>query len=142
MLRPIHRKMERFEFADPNQDQPWVLYLRQPDHLELGYANDVMEELTARYITGGWLDNNRSFKEKPDLLSDDSGNPIIVSRDQLFYVTRLQVMQDAPTEDEEFSAEKMLGFIRFYPIAWEAIKAKMFELLQLPKGPTSDTKES
>ena len=134
MLKPIQRKPERLEFVDPNQEQPWVLFLRQPDDLELGYANDVLEELASQYITGGWFDANKSYKEKPDLLSDDSGNPVIVSRDQLFYVTRLQVMQDAPTDDDEFTAQELLCLIPFYPVAWQAIKAKMLELLQLPKG--------
>ena len=142
MLRPVVRPAERFEFTDPSQSEPWVLWLRQPDDLELGYASDMAEELTSRYINGGWVDEKGSFQPKPDVLTGSDGNPMIVSRDILTYVTRLEVMQDAPSEDEEYSAVQMMELIPFFPLAWQKIKQTFFGLVQLPKEPTSDTKDS
>ncbi len=143
LLKTVCRKAARYEFEDPNQSQPWVMWLKPPDDLELGYGSDIMADMEARYINGGWVDSRGIFQEKPDTLYDPKGNPIVVSKEVLQYASRLEVMQDAPSDEPiEYSAGQIMGLIPFYPVAWQQVKRTFWELLKVPKEATSDTPTS
>lgn len=143
LLKAVTRKAVRYEFEDPNQSQPWVMWLKPPDDLELGYGADIQTEMEARYMTGGWVDSRGIYQEKPEAMYDAKGNPIVVSKEVLQYASRLEAMQDAPpSENFEYTAAQIMGLIPFYPVAWQQIKRTFWELLKVPKEPTSDTPAS
>jgi len=142
LLKRIERTASRYEFADPNQKQSWVMWLRQPDDLELDFAADIEANLVAQFVTGGWHDAKGKYHEKPDLYHTSTGEVLIVSKSALRVASRLEVMQDAPEGEAEYTTLQILELIPFFPVAWGEIQKVFVDLITLPKGEMSDTKAS
>lgn len=142
ILEEVERLPETFEFKDPGQKQPWILCLRPPDDLELGYADDLQSKMEAKYIHGNWLDDRGKPQVEPEQFFDVKGKPSLLSREVLFFVCKLYVMQDVEKLEDAYTVEQIAGMIPYYPVAWQRIKTKFYELIKLPKDETDDTTTS
>lgn len=138
-LKRIERKSERFEFHDPNQEQPWVLHLRRPNDLELALSADLADKLIQQYVEGGWIDDAGKYHAKPEPYYSN-GEPLIVSATSIRIACRLAVMQDpeAPENESYEDPMEILELVPYYPVAWKDIMAKQMQLFQgtepAPKG--------
>lgn len=144
-LRRIEYKAERFEFPDPNQDQPWVLWLRNCSEIEWAYAEDLADELIAKHVTGGFRGADGSWEKNPLPVLDDTGDILPVSASSIRMACRLVVMQDGPNEEDEINDPiEILKTVPYYPVAWIEIQGKSLELrypeTAKPKG-NSDSGE-
>jgi hypothetical protein len=128
-LRRIEYQAERCEFADPNQDQPWVLWLRNCSEIEWAYAEDLAEELIAKHVTGGFRLSDGSWAKDPLPVLDDANEMLPVSASSIRMACRLVVMQDAPVETEEINDPiEILKTVPYYPVAWRELQGKCLEL--------------
>lgn len=128
-LKKVSYTAAVYEFEDPNQDEPWIMWLKTPDDLLKGLAEDLRSKLNAQYVTGGWFDESGKLQKEPELLRDHEDNPIIVSNAVLKIVTLLDVMQDPPENVHSYDAIEILRLIPYYPVAWNQIQEVYYDLL-------------
>ncbi|MBI1332699.1 MAG: hypothetical protein GC165_07445 [Armatimonadetes bacterium] len=142
LLSPIEYKSERYEFIDPKQSQPWVMFLRSPDDLELGAASDIEQEMTARFVTGGWTDDRGRLWKDRDVFKDVCGVERTLSKEVIWFSCRLYVMQDVDNPSDAYTPEQIAGMIPYYPTAMTEIRNVFVDLLNSPKDGTPSTAPS
>lgn len=142
-LRRIEYKAERIEFSDPNQEQPWVLWLRNCSEIEWAYAEDLADELIAKHVTGGFRAANGAWEKHPLPVLDDTGEILPVSESSIRMACRLVVMQDGPNEEDEINDPiEILKTVPYYPMAWIEIQGKSLELRYPEMAKQSENSDS
>lgn len=113
--------------------------LRRPDDAELGVACDLEVEYTKKYIEGGWINGKGKFEEEPAEFLDILGEPSPLSKDNLFYATKLYVAQDVDDPNDALTLDQILGMIPYYQTGWQKAKLVVLDFLSLPKAKKGDT---
>lgn len=85
-------------------------------------AMGLAEELTQRYVTGGWIDGDGKPVSEPIPLPAYGGAALEVSARFVRTAAWVLTAQKAP-DGEEYSFEEIAAIANTFPIAWEEIIA-------------------
>jgi hypothetical protein len=76
-----------------SNEQTLELTLRKPNDTDMDYTSTKADDLSARYITGGWRRLDGVWSEVPDILPQQNGVVITPSRLLFFKCVLLELIQ-------------------------------------------------
>jgi len=112
----------RIECADPNLNEPMVVWLKPLDEIADEQAQETADQLTAMYVTGGFYHPKTGKWEKepvPYPLIDDQ--PVKVSGRFFRIVARIEAMQCPPDPTDRYSLDELVACACLTPNAWRAL---------------------
>jgi hypothetical protein len=135
-LKRPRRESKRFEFEDvSNPGKVWSIHLRKLDPSEEAAASQRAEELTRRYVLGGFLDDRTGgWMKEPLPFHAVDGEAPQLSHALFALMSRIEAAQSGSPGDERYSVEELIGLAVCMPDAWDALRSA-FALLQAGADP-------
>lgn len=142
-LIPPPQPGEKFSFEDPAQPgQVFEVELRPLDWLEEAAAMQVAEQLTVRYVTGGWIDERGIYQKQPEPLFPVGDHIVTLSQRALKEACMIAAMQVVQPGEEPYDALWFCRFALVMPNAWADLQVAARTLSASYAGPQKKTPES
>jgi hypothetical protein len=140
-LKRPQRDSQRFEFSDEaNPGQTWAIWVRKLDPTEEAAASQRANDMTLRYITGGFMDERtNSWSKEPLPFHAIDGEAPQLSPALFTTMARIEMAQRGAPDEERYTAEELIGLAVCMPDAWDNVRAA-FHLIQQGADPKAVSK--
>lgn len=131
---------EKFAFEDPAQPgQIFEIELRPLDWLEEQAAVQLADQLTIRYVTGGWIDERGLYMKDPDPLFPVGDHPIRLNSRALKEACMIAAMQVVSPGVEPYDPLWFCRFAIVMPNAWADLQVAARTVSANYAGPQKKT---
>jgi hypothetical protein len=122
-------KCERCEFIASALPEPIVLFLRPLTSVMWDQWKVKCAEYEAKYVDGGWHDEDGKYQEKPTVFIDGSGMiPTVwpLNSETLGNIAKIELMQSSAPIEDRYNFDDLVKIAHKFDDVWDQIRVKAY----------------